>query len=212
MLIPELKILMVVTGILMAVFSVGFYTRQRSGEQIGGSIAPAKALWLFYAMYVWFILTPIIAFEPKLSSAISTCLLSFAGFMWVRAFVELFMMYVSKNWKPPYGIAHNITSFVLLAGLSFTTGAWSSAQTPLDHWALGLITVLLLCMVLETIYATVFHKVIGDHTTGDDAVWFAPANSPHYQRIVSMTKWCNLPLYLFLIVFVGVCSLGDLIK
>ncbi len=206
------------TRLLLGVLLLGqlgagvvFYRRQNRPGRMGGRISKPKLLWLNWAVFVWLILTPLVALDASLSPALRMVFGGFAINMWLRGLVELYMMYVSKNWRPPYGIAHNLFSLVLLAGLLLANraglpglnGGWHS-------WVLALSLVIWASLVIETVYALGFHRAVAGHTTGDDAVWFAAAGDPKFQRLNRLTVVCNVPLFGFLAAFCGVSLFGGM--
>lgn len=193
---------------LIAVGTIGFifYLRQNRQARMGGGISRAKALWLTYATYTWFFLTPILAFDSSVPYGIRVVLGCFAASMWFRGIIELFMLYVSKNWKPPYGIAHDVFSLVLL----IVTSIWfrndiSITTSGIGAWIVAYLFFLTGSMVCETHYATVFNSLVAGQTTGDEGVWFASQSDPRFQKVNRLTALCNTPLVLFLAGFFAFC-------
>ena len=181
-------------------FSKKQNTSARNRPRIGGRVSRPKQLWLGWAVFVWFIQCPILALEPKLAFDVRLILGSFAIFMWARGLVELYMLYVSKNWRPPMGIAHNLACATLIVALALR-GELLNLVTPLDRWGLAWVLVVFLSLLLETGYAVAFHRAVRGKTTGDDAIWFADAEDPKFRRINRVTAAVNVPLYGFLLVF-----------
>ena len=70
-----------------------------------------------------------------------------------------------------------------------------------DAWIYALLILVDVSFALETFYAVVFYRVVGEHTIGDDAVWFAEKNNPVFQKVVRITALCNVPIVIFLVVF-----------
>ena len=46
---------------LVAGVGAWFARRQNRGARMGGAISRAKQVWLVWAVYVWFVLTPLLA-------------------------------------------------------------------------------------------------------------------------------------------------------
>ncbi len=161
-----------------------------------------KQLWLGWAVYVWFVLCPAVAGLSIAPVEARWVLGVFSAWMWLRGAVELYMLYVSKNWRPPMGIAHNLSSVALLLGMSVVhREAWRFASAPGAIWSWALVLVVVFSLILETWFAVAFHRAVQGRTTGDDAVWFADATDPKFARINRVTALCVVPLYVFLIGF-----------
>ena len=202
------QLLLPVTLGITALIGLVFYVLQNRQRSMGGAISAPKALWLTYAIYAWFIATPILALDAALDPTLALTLQVFAVSMWVRGLVELYMLYVSKNWIPPYGIAHDLLSLLFVG-----TGLVLSLQGNLD-WtstvtlaSVGWLSMLLLSLMCETYYALHFHEAVKGKTTGDEGVWFADQESQHFRFINRVTAIFNAPLVgytLVMIVWVNV--------
>ena len=95
--------------------------------------------------------------------------------MWFRGVVELFMLFVTKNWVPPIGIIHDLSCVFIFLGLSVY---WYKDLWRQFTWPYGFFHfTLLLSVILETYYAYGFYKIVGDKTKGDEAVWYAPSDN-----------------------------------
>jgi hypothetical protein len=178
-----------------------FYFRQQKAA-MGGSISRAKAAWLTFAVLYWLGVCPVLAVEPSIPEPYRTTFGLFAANFWLRGIAELYMLYVSKTWKPPYGAGHDIFSIALvLACLLFVPG--ESGSYPWALMGAGAAAALLLSLVAETYYALEFHKLVSGQTTGDDGIWFADQEAPKFKRINLITACINVPLYTFLTVLVA---------
>ena len=205
---PWLQYIIAGATIVMSGVGMLFYINQNRAGKMGGKIAPAKMAWLIYVVYLWFVLCPLMLLHPYLQLPIADLVWFASGTMWIRGIIELFMMYVSKNWKPPYGIAHDIFSFLgMLVGFYLISQKTIQYQQ-IDIWVMVLLGVIAFTFLVETVYATVFYRLVGGHTVGEDAVWFAEQNNPKFKQIVRWTAIINVPLYLFLIVFLAVGVFG----
>lgn len=187
---------LVVVTLLAITLAFRFGQRQRSPTADGGGISAPKLAWLGYAVLLWFLVTPLIAFDPALRPETRWVLGLFAGCMWLRGLIELFMLYVTRNWRPPYGIAHDILCIALLVGgLVSMPGSRPTGEHPLDLWVALLLGLLLSSLLIEVVYAWLFHRAAEGRTTGKDGVWFA-AESARFRAINRLTSWVNVPLFL----------------
>ena len=198
-----LMVSLVATTSLVAWFSV---RQNRETGALGGKISAPKRVWLLFAVFVWFVLTPLVALCDQTPPFARTLLGVFAASMWVRGIVELYMLFISKNWKPPLGVAHDLMMLLLLGG--GLIGGWASlTATPslFGRWVAGFCVMLTFSLGLETVYAVLFHSAVQGRTTGDDGVWFAAAGEARFRTINRVTALFNLPLCAFLAAFLLVC-------
>lgn len=183
---------------LCLVVGLKFRAKQNAGAGArGGRISNPKVLWLFFAIWFWFIECAVLAFEPALPWPWRCVLGVHAASMWLRGAVELFMLNVTKNWRPPLGIAHDAVCIATTLGLLVffrealtDVGAWGP-------WALALVVMVLVSLVVELLYAALFFQAVEGKTTGDDGIWFADAESERFRRINRITFACNTPQVLF---------------
>ncbi len=174
--------------VLVAGICLAFDRKQDRGG-MGGRMSPPKALWLAWAILYWLFVCPLLAFEPTVGARMRWVLGIFAAQFWVRALVELYMLYGPKNWKPPYGIAHDVFSAALVAGLALAGPGEAGG-------ILGVVAVgtLFSSLCVETYYAVAFHHAVEGHTTGEDGLWFA-GDEERFRRIVRITTVINVPLF-----------------
>jgi hypothetical protein len=102
---------------------------------------------------------------------------------------------------------------VICIALILGLAAWRAPElttlaSPLDLWVGALAAVILGSLVLEIIYAWGFFRLVGARTTGHDGVWFASNEDPGFRRLVRLTAFWNVPLYLFLAVFLWMALFG----
>ncbi len=196
MLSPITRVLIVALLGLSVLLGILFWHRQNVRKARGGRISPPKVAWLFYAVFLWFLLCPLVAMDPALHPGLRMVLGSFGACMWVRGIAELYMLYVTFNWKPPYGIGHDVLCILLiLSGLSWHHELFSGPLSRMDLWALSLIALVLVSLFVEVMYATLFFQAVEGHTTGEDGVWFADEEQARFQRINRITFTFNIPLY-----------------
>ena len=197
------RLALLISLLLIGAVGLAFYRGQNNSARIGGGISAPKAIWLTYAVYVWFFMTPILALESNVALHFRIILGTFAVSMWIRGVAELLMLYIWKNWRPPYGIAHNILSiFILVGGCFLYIDKLSLQADNLSQWLLGYIIFLIAAMVCETYYAIRFHDTVQGQTTGDTGIWFASADQAKFQRINTITAICNTPLVGFTLAFI----------
>ncbi len=182
--------------------------RRQSRGGIGGAISAPKAFWLSFTVFFWFFLCPVLALDGALSRPIRLAFGAFAISMWARGVAELVMLYGTKNWRPPYGIAHDIFCIVLVAAVLLHDPARIAALTrPLDLFALGLLVVVAASLLVEIQHAHSFHAVVGEDTKGDRAIWFADDADRRFARINRRTRIWNAILggavSVFLAVWLG---------
>jgi hypothetical protein len=114
------KVALVVAAAALTSFGVRFYRKQKAGA-LGGAISKPKAFWLPFAIYLWFVVAGVMGFDPALPASVRAPFAALAVSMWIRGAIEMLMLYGTKNWKPPYGIAHDLfTIGVMLV----VTGLW----------------------------------------------------------------------------------------
>ena len=183
------------TAALVAVATLLFARVDRPG----GPIAPAKQFWLAWAVYAWFVLAPTLALATAFTPPVRLVLGVFSAFMALRGAAELVMLFVTKNWRPTYGIAHDVACVALL----LLGTAWAATQgvprSGLAAWGLPTLAVLTVSLGLETYYAARFGALVEGRTTGEDGVWFAPPDDPRFARLNRVTAWANVPLVAFVL-------------
>jgi hypothetical protein len=196
MLSPHTRVLILVLLGLSGLLGFLFWRRQNVRRSLGGRISPPKLAWLLYAIFLWFLLCPLVALDSAVHPDLRRVLGGFGAFMWVRGLAELYMLYVSHNWKPPYGIGHDVLCILfVLGGLSWYLVHHTGPRSPLDTWTLSLTALVLVSLFIEVLYATLFFQAVQGHTTGEDGIWFADEEQLRFRRINRITFACNVPLY-----------------
>jgi hypothetical protein len=196
MLSPLSRVLILALLALAALLGFLFWRQQNVQRSRGGRISPPKLAWLFYAIFLWFLLCPLVALDAAVEPNLRMVLGGFGAFMWVRGGAELYLLYVSHSWKPPYGIGHDVLCIVfLLGGLSWYQLHRTGPLSRLDMWALSLLALVLVSLFVEVMYATLFFQAVEGHTTGEDGIWFADEEQARFRRINRITLACNIPLY-----------------
>jgi hypothetical protein len=190
--------LLVASALLAVVAGLSFRARQNRGHGgKGGRISNPKVLWLFFAIWFWFVECSVLAFEPSLPLVYRVILGTHAVSMWLRGAVELVMLHVTKNWRPPIGIAHDAFCIGLVVGVGAAAGQTVAQLGPWGGWAPALVVMLVFSLCVELLYAALFFEAVEGRTTGDDGVWFADPDSERFRRINRITFACNTPQVLF---------------
>lgn len=197
-------------GVLVAVvMGLRFRAKQNAGHGArGGKISNPKVLWLFFAIWFWFVECAVLAFEPALPSAYRLILGAHALSMWLRGAAEMFMLHVTKNWRPPIGIGHDALCIATIVGLAVWSGSELATFGAWSWWAPALVVMLLFSLGVELLYAALFFKAVEGKTTGDDGIWFADPESERFKRINRITFACNTPLVLFQLALLAALSLS----
>lgn len=175
------------TFVLILSVSLIFYYSQNKDQKIGGKIAICKLFWLDYTLIAWFFL-PIVFYFQNMKGSHFNIFYVISISMWIRGIIELYMLYVSKNWTPPIGIAHDLFTFLIATFSFYKTLPMNSSSTIIS-------LSLLLSLILETYYAYAFYKIVKDKTTGDDAIWFASKENPKFCNILKITTFFNFIIY-----------------
>ena len=197
---PTVRILLLVLVVGSLLGGEFFYRYQNSGNATGGEITRAKLFWLIFAVVFWMGVCPLLAFEPSLPAPWRWTFGIFGLQFWIRGVVEGYMIFVKKNWIPPYGIGHDIFSIGLVVGLG-GQALLTSNSDPANVFGTIAALVLTVSLIAEACYAILFHKMVEGRTTGDDGVWwFEDKNDPRFIRNNRITTILNIPLYTALIV------------
>ncbi len=195
--------------LLLAAAGVAFHQHQNAGA-LGGQISWAKTLWLFFAVGLWFFITPILALEPSLPPSLKRTLGAFSIWMWIRGLAEVFMLGVTKNWTPPLGIAHDLSAILLILTLLFHARREllpllrsQNDENSVTRTTLAFTGLLLLSLGVEVLYASLFYFAVNGATTGDQGIWFAAEGEARFRQILLITKTLNLPLVLAATLLLG---------
>lgn len=185
--------LLIGAAALLARFGVRFHAKQARGA-LGGRISRAKAYWLPFAIYFWFVVCPLVAASDVFATPVRVALGAFGAFMWVRGGVEMVMLYVTKNWRPPLGIGHDVLCIALVVGVL----GWHRDALPalgaLDTWGLGFVAAVLVSLIVEIHHAWSFFVAVRGATTGEDGVWFADDEDERFRAINRATLVWNVVL------------------
>jgi len=175
----------------LAVISGWFYYRQNFAGQIGGEMSIAKLLWLDYAIIAWFLL-PFFLWRsrvvlPTLRWIYGAHLIVFV----VRGVIELWLLYVTIAWIPPYGITHDLVVIVLITGLLWRgRKELGRIDDAANRAALRFLTSIRIGLICEILFAWLFYRAIG----GKIGIYFA-SRDPIFATINGLTWVAVLILY-----------------
>ncbi|MBI3724938.1 hypothetical protein HY251_13430 [bacterium] len=196
------RVLIVVSLVLVSSSVLLFRRRQNASAATGGRISRPKTVWLAIAVLDWFLLSPILGFDRNVPASLRILLLSFGSLMWLRGIGELFMLYVTKNWRPPIGIAHDVLCIAVLAsGLVWFRAELSGLATSLERWILAFVIFNLGSLLVEVYYARSFFGLVHGRTVGDDGTWFATDDEARFVRLNRTTTIFNSLHLMFLAPF-----------
>jgi hypothetical protein len=180
-----------------------YYTHQNQKNVIGGKISKAKTFWLGYAMFHYFILPwwiLIYVSEDEISSII---LYSILGIFYFRMLFQMLLMFVTRNWSPPLGMAYNIiASLIITSLLIYFTG---SKDLPIYYCIIiAYISIIILILLTDTFYAKRFYDLVGLETKGEKAIWFASDDEKfaHINRITQRNNVIFILLSLVLLLLI----------
>jgi hypothetical protein len=184
----------------MAFSAIGFYSLQNKLGVIGGKIALPKLVWLGYSIVMWIGLPLLIVFDPR----VTLYLRYIFGFLFLsmalRGLVELWMLYVPKNWSPLYGIAHDW--FCMIGILFFTLLCWYNGEIQASFLSITLTVhaaVSMLLFIPEIHFAKYMHQYF--YTKGGDAIYFVP-DEPKHKQILRITTGVDLFLTIYIPIFI----------
>lgn len=174
-------------GLYMLLFARRFYLKQNVNKAIGGEVSVQKALWLAYAVGSWFLVPFIFVFSDMHPIFMPIFLFHLASW-WIRAPIELVMIYKTFNWTPIYGISHDLFHGAVILFLYFKMWpqTWdASLSNPMSTLATLYLAVTLFALVMEVIFAYLFRRTRG---TGEGAhlIYFA-STDPIYNLINRIT-------------------------
>lgn len=180
----------------LALSAAVFFRVQNRSAVVGGAIAWQKLAWLAGAILLWILLPALIASDPRLSAAWRWPFLLLLALMLARGAIELWMLYVSRNWSPWYGIAHDIVCAVVLLGYAV---ALQPAE-PLERLMRLHLGVSGAMFGPEIYFA--WYMLAHFNTKGEGAIYFVP-DDPAYAVVLRVTAAtvallaAYLPLFLY---------------
>jgi hypothetical protein len=175
----------------LVVLAVVFYPLQNAAVMPGGQVAAVKVAWLAYAILIWYLLPVLLLCDARISATVRIAVSVLLVSMLSRGFVELYMMYVTTNWRPWMGIAHNLFTFSLM--LLILLFAFRTMDKPY----LVYLVVATAMFIPESGFA--WYMLMNASDAGG-AVYFVPGGAQH-QWIMNLTWACVIALTLYLIFF-----------
>lgn len=158
---------------LVAAAAAAFYVAQNTLRPVGGEIALVKLLWLAGAVLLWGVLPLLLMGDARLGLRLRRAFAALAVLMLARAAIEGWMLYVSLNWSPWYGIAHNALCVAVLVALA----ARVQPRNALERVARQYLAVSAAFFIPETYFAWYMQSHFV--TRGVRAVYFVPGDASH---------------------------------
>lgn len=156
----------------IAAAALAFHLVQNRMSLTGGGIAWPKSVWLGCTLLYWFVLPALWVSDARIGAAWHRPFAWLLLLMVLRGVAELWMLYVSHNWSPWYGIAHDASCLVVLWGAAFRAAAIRTSRTSLLH---ALATGLL--FVPEIYFA--WYMQAHFRTAGENPLYFVPNEAAH---------------------------------
>ena len=175
-----------------------FYWAQNHFRPVGGDISWPKLIWLMDAIALWCALPLLLAADRRLPIAQRLPFAILALLMLGRGGVELWMLYVARNWSPWYGIGQDIVCMTML--LAFACKQRRAARTALERTVFVHLLVTAAMFLPEMYFA--WYMQAHFTTTGDAAIYFVP-DDPRYRDVLRVTTAvvvflaAYLPVFLF---------------
>jgi len=178
--------------LLFTILGVSYHRQQRGAGRIGGSISQAKAFWLAYVLFNYLGLTGLLVWFLSPDHPGYFGLLLFGSLFLIRGLIQPLMMFKWLNWKPPYGIFSNILmASTLLIFLAFELHE-HRLEAP-HQYVLPIFLVKLIALLLcDSYYAFVFFRIVGEGTTGEEAIWFAADEDARFESVNRLTFRLNI--------------------
>jgi len=180
----------------LALAAVVFYQAQNNLRPVGGDISIVKLLWLAGAILLWGVLPLLLLADPRLGLRLRRAFAALAALMLARAAVEGWMLYVTLNWSPWYGIAHDALCAAVL--LAFAARAWP--RNALERAARTHLWVTAAFFAPEMYFA--WYMQAHFVTKGATAIYFVP-NDLAYAVVLRATAVAVVCLAMYLPFFLG---------
>ncbi|MEW6431152.1 MAG: hypothetical protein AB1730_06550 [Myxococcota bacterium] len=197
---PLTRALLSLSAVLCTLAVAWFAGAQNRGGKLGGRISLPKRVWLTFTVWSWLFECAALAFDGGLPAGFRVVVGVHAASMWLRGVVELLMLYRWKNWRPPYGVAHD--AFCIATVLALSAVYRAELTGVLGAWGPAFVGMLVFGLAVELVYAVLFFRAVEGRTTGDDATWFAAEGEARFDRINRLTTALNVPQLAFQLAFV----------
>lgn len=182
----------------IAAAAAAFHVLQNALALTGGGIAWPKSMWLGCAILYWFVLPALLLADARVTAPWRAPFGALLGLMGLRAVVELWMLYVSRNWSPFYGIAHDLACMALLWGLAWRAAASKGAPAGLPRTLLVHAVATGLLFIPEIYFA--WYMQANFRTRGVDPLYFVPDDAAH-ARVLALTAAADAAAALYLPAF-----------
>lgn len=179
---------------LLAAAAAAFYVAQNALRPVGGEIAAVKLLWLAGAVLLWGVLPLLLAADARLGSRLRRAFAALAALMLARAAIEGWMLYVSLNWSPWYGIAHDVLCVLVLLACA----ARIAPRDALERAARRHLAASAAFFAPEMYFA--WYMQAHFVTRGEAAVYFVPDDASH-ARVLLVTGVAVVCLAAYLAMF-----------
>lgn len=176
-----------------------YYKKQNNTSSIGGPIAPAKIFWLGFASFQYFVLTLILLFGIPESNTWFFLLKGMVGLLFTRAILQSLLMFVVHKWSPPMGIAYNVFCMLFLIAAYFFKLPELFTNTALEKLLANFVMLLFFILLVDSVYAYKFYRVVGAKTKGKEAIWYASEKDPDFAKIIQLTQILNVPFAIYFI-------------
>lgn len=171
---------------------VAFYLVQNNNGLPGGEVALSKIFWLGLVIFYWYVAPALLLFSGIKCAHESVIIKVHLINVWLRAIIELYMMYGSQNWSPYYGITHDLLSLCLLLGILYLY------RQELCKTTARLFIVLSAIFAVETCFA---YYMVSSVPADAGPIYFVP-QSPEYSQVLMITWVVVISLLLYMFSFV----------
>jgi len=194
-----LKTVFLVSLISYVLICVVYYRIQNKSKQIGGPISKPKMFWLGFASYQYFILSAILYFTLDQPSTCYSMLTVLLFLLYFRGIVQSIFMFLFHIWTPPMGMLFNLFCFLYLMFQFYLNShvffGPNQAQIIISLYLILVSGIL----IVDSIYAYKFYKIVGSKTKGKDAIWYASETDPSFLGVIKLTRMLNAPFLLFFV-------------
>jgi hypothetical protein len=189
---------------VMVVFgaALAFWWIQNHWHPVGGEIALQKALWLADAILLWLVVPLMVVTDARAGVAVRSAFMALLMLMLVRGAIELWMLYVTHNWSPWYGIAHDVLCAGTLLWFMFRIAISAHPLQRLRLW-LAHLGATAAAFAPEIYFA--WYMQAHFNTRGGQAVYFVPDDPAHAftlnvttGAVVCFSAWIFIFLYRWL--------------
>ncbi len=189
----ERRVLLVWAAVL-ATFATAplFWWVQNNLRPVGGAMAFPKALWLADALVLWIVLPLAIVSDTRVANGVRRAFLILLVLMLLRGTLEAWMLYVTLNWSPWYGIAHDLLCIAALAW------QWVRPCAGADALWRTHIAATAMAFVPEIYFAWYMQRYFS--TQGAGAVYFVP-DDPAHALVLNVTAAAVVCCSVYIIIF-----------